>query len=80
MTITNKREETARLLWIKTYEELGSVSKAAARCGIPRSTLYRWIERFRTEGKDGLKGHSKRPNHLAKLRVDEKLIKLIKLI
>ena len=72
------REIKARQLWVETYEELGSVSKAAIKCGIPRSTIYRWIERFRVEGKDGLKGHSKRPNHLAKQKVNEELINLIK--
>ncbi len=80
MISPNQREEKARSLWIKTYKELGSVSKAAIKCGIPRSTLYRWITRFRFEGKAGLKGHSKRPNNLANQKVDEEIIKLIKSI
>ncbi len=78
MMSSSDREVKARQLWVKTYEELGSVNKAAIKCGILRSTLYRWLERFMVEGKDGLKGHSKRPKHLAKQKVDEALINLIK--
>lgn len=63
---------------LKTYEELGSVSKAVLKCGILRSTLYRWLERFRKEVKEGLKGHSKRPNHLSQQKIYETLVKLIK--
>lgn len=43
---TKKRKITARKNWIKINKELGSVSKAARRCGIPRSTIYRWINRY----------------------------------
>jgi transcriptional regulator of acetoin/glycerol metabolism len=50
-----KRTIKARETWVKCYEELGSVSKAARKCGIPRSTLYRWIKRVELVGKDGLK-------------------------
>jgi len=42
---SKKRKITARKNWIKIYAELGSISKAARRCGIPRSTLYRWVNR-----------------------------------
>lgn len=78
MMSSSDREVKARQLWVKSYEELGSINMAAIKCGIPRSTLYRWLERFRVEGKDGLKGHSKRPKHLARQKVDEALINLIK--
>lgn len=36
----------ARKKWIKCYKKLGSVSKAAVRCGIPITTLYRWLKRY----------------------------------
>lgn len=58
---TLQRKLKAREIWIKTYKELGSVSKAARRCGIPRSTLYRWIKRFNTGGKSSLHDKSTRP-------------------
>ncbi len=52
--MNDKRKITARKLWIKTFEELGSVSKAAKRCGIPRSTLYRWINRYKNGDENSL--------------------------
>jgi transposase InsO family protein len=61
---TQFRKAKAREFWIKTYNELGSVTKAARKCGIPRSTLYRWIERNK-KGKS-FNDKSKRPKRLAK--------------
>ncbi|MBE7173253.1 MAG: IS481 family transposase [Williamsia sp.] len=74
---TNQRYIKARENWIKCYEELGSVSKAALKCGIPRCTLYRWIKRFKENGKDALQGHSKCPKHLAKQKISSELTQLI---
>ena len=67
-------------MWLKCYEELGSVSKAARKCGIPRSTLYRWINRYEVEGKESLNGRSKRPKKLARQKTTIKLEALIKSI
>ncbi|TKK66177.1 IS481 family transposase [Ilyomonas limi] len=75
-----KRQIKARETWVKCFEELGSVSKAARKCGIPRSTLYRWIKRCNTEGKDCLKGRSKRPKKLAKQKINDDLEQLIQSI
>ena len=77
---TKQRQIKARETWIRCYEQLGSVSKAARKCGIPRSTLYRWIKRFKDNGKDALKGHSTRPKVLAKQKVSDELVTLIKAI
>ena len=74
---TDPRVIKSRKYWIKVYEELGSVSRAAIRCGIPRSTLYRWVNRIKDEGPKALLGRSKRPNTLANQKVDQKLITLI---
>lgn len=49
---SKQRQIKASEMWIKCYEELSSVSKAARKCGIPRSTLYRWINRYEAEGKE----------------------------
>jgi transposase-like protein len=67
----------ARETWLKVYQDLGSVAKAARRCGIARSTLYRWIERFEQEGKEGLKDKSKKPHRLARLKVTQEQEQLI---
>ncbi len=77
---SNKRAVKARETWLKCYEELGSVSKAARKCGIPRSTLYRWIKRVKSDGRAGLVGQSKRPKILAKQKITEDIIELIKSI
>lgn len=76
--MTNKlRKIKARTTWVQIYEQLGSISKAARRCGIPRSTLYRWVNRYKTEGVDGLKDKSQRPNKLGKLKLTTDIEKLI---
>ena len=71
------RKIKARSIWLQTYKTLGSVSKAARRCGIPRSTLYRWLGRYRELGLGGLQDKSQRPKKLGKLKVTPELEKLI---
>ncbi|WP_121353515.1 IS481 family transposase [Flavisolibacter nicotianae] len=71
------RQLKAREAWIRCFVQTASVSKAARKCGIPRSTLYRWIKRFNAEGKEGLQGHSKRPKKLAKQKLNASLQQLI---
>ena len=73
----DQRHIKARENWIRCYEELGSVSKAALKCGIPRSTLHRWIKRYKEKGKDALQGYSRRPKRLAKQKISPELIDLI---
>lgn len=63
------RNRKSRENWIKIYKDCGSVTKAALRCGIPRSTLYRWIKRFELNGIDGLKSRSRRPLKLANQKI-----------
>ena len=77
---TKQRQIKARETWIRCFEELGSVSKAARKCGIPRSTLYRWIKRYKAESNEGLQGKSKRPKKLARQKINEQLEELIKSI
>jgi transposase-like protein len=71
------RKIRARTIWLQTYAALGSISKTARRCGIPRSTLYRWVHRYHVEGKEGLADRSQKPKRLARQRVNEDLKKLI---
>ena len=75
--MNEKRKIIARKLWIKTFEELGSVSKAARRCGIPRSTLYRWIHRYKNRDENSLKDKSKKPIKLAKQKVTPEIVNLV---
>jgi transposase len=75
-----ERTIRVRETWLKCYEEPGSVSKAALKCGIPRSTLYRWIKRVELVGKDGLKEYSERPKTLIKEKITQELVDLIKSI
>ncbi|MCD8176559.1 MAG: IS481 family transposase [Tannerellaceae bacterium] len=71
------RQIRARQNWLKTYEKLGSISKAALRCGIARSTLYRWVKRYEKEGLSGLSDKSKRPKKLAKNKITNEIEDLI---
>jgi transposase len=73
-----QRQIKAREIWVNCYYQLGSVSKAARKCGIPRSTLYRWVKRYKADGKEGLQGHSKRPKSFGNQKVNQELETLIK--
>lgn len=71
------RNIKARQKWLQIYEELGSVTKASIKCGISRSTLYRWIERSKSEEDTKLSDKSKRPKNLSKLKVTNEIVTLI---
>ena len=71
--MNEKRKIIARKLWIKTL----SVSKAARRCGIPRSTLYRWINRYKNWDENSLKDKSKKPIKLAKQKVTPEIVNIV---
>lgn len=71
------RKFKARKIWIKNYQELGSVSKASRKCGIPRSTLYRWIKRHEFLGEAGLNDLCQKPKKLAKQKITKEMENLI---
>lgn len=71
------RKVRAREKWLKIYEETQSVTKTALRCGVARSTLYRWKKRYDEQGRAGLSDKSKRPRRLANQKVDAYLEQLI---
>ncbi|MCT4697219.1 MAG: helix-turn-helix domain-containing protein [Candidatus Cardinium sp.] len=71
------RKVNARKTWIQAYERFGSISKAARRCSIPRSTLYRWLKRYTLGGLAGLQDKTQKPNKLSKLKVTPDIEKLI---
>jgi transposase InsO family protein len=66
----NERKIRARENWLKTYQDLGSITKASIKLGVSRSTLYRWKNRYNQEGKSGLSDKSRRPKNLANQKVD----------
>lgn len=59
-----KRKIITRRNWLKIYNETGSVTKTALRCGIARSTLYRWIKRSKEHPEPKLSDKSHRPNKI----------------
>ena len=41
-----------------------SARRTLAKPGIPRTTFYRWYDRYLQRGEAGLKDHSPKPNHV----------------
>ena len=66
-----------RQKWLELYAETGSVTKTALLCGIARSTLYRWINREKEEGKSELSDKSKRPSRLANMKITPEIETII---
>ncbi len=71
------RKIIARRNWLKIYQETGSITKTALRCGIARSTLYRWIKRQTDEAGMQLSDKSHRPKTLANKKVMHEIEGLI---
>ena len=71
------RKIRMRQKWLELYAETGSVTKTALRCGIARSTLYRWINREKEEGKSELSDKSKRPSRLANMKITPEIETII---
>ena len=59
------------------YVETGSVTKTALRCGITRSTLYRWINCEKEQGKSELSDKSKRSSRLANMKITPEIETII---
>ena len=71
------RKIRMRQKWLELYAETGSVTKTALRCGVARSTLYRWINRGKEEGKSELSDKSKRPSRLANMKITPEIETII---
>jgi putative transposase len=68
-----------RVLFIADYlRELASVSELCAEYGISRKTGYKWIERFRSEGIEGLNERSRKPLHRPQTpyRIQQRILEL----
>lgn len=72
-----KRKIIAGRNWLKIYKETGSVTKTALRCGIARSTLYRWIKRSEDDSDSKLSDKPHRPNCLTNKEITPELETLI---
>ena len=71
------RKIRMRQKWLELYAETGSVTKTALRCGIARTTLYRWINREKEQGKSELSDKSKRPSRLANMKITPEIETII---
>lgn len=52
-----------RLKWVQLYEKIQNAGTVCLKCGISRSTLRKWLHRYRTLGIDGLTDLCKKPKH-----------------
>ena len=71
------RQIRMRQKWLELYAETDSVTKTAFRCGIARSTLCRWINREKEQGKSELSDKSKRPSRLANMKITPEIESII---
>ena len=70
---------SAREGLIFDVEDGMSVAKAAAQHGVARSCAYKWVERYRLEGLEGLEERSRRPE-FSPTRVSQEVVdKLVRL-
>ena len=72
-----ERKIIARRNWLRIYNETGSVTKTALRCGIARSTLYRWMKRSEEHSEPKLSDKPHRPNNLTNKKITLELEALI---
>jgi hypothetical protein len=74
------REVRRRLAVLRHVEEVtGNVAMTARYFGISRQVYYTWLRRYRTEGLEGLRDRSRRPNtcpHATDAEVIGKIIHL----
>ncbi len=52
---------SARLTWVRMYEQTGDAGLTCRRCDVSRPTLRKWWRRYQAEGVAGLTDRSRRP-------------------
>jgi len=57
--------------FVRLVEISNSISDVCRRFGISRKTGYKWMDRYRTSGMDGLEDQSRRPHHSPRKTQDE---------
>ena len=60
---------SARLTWVRMYEQTGDAGLTCRRCGVSRPTLRNWWRRYQAEGMAGLMDRSRRPHRSPSRRV-----------
>lgn len=60
---------SARLTWVRMYEQTGDAGLTCRRCGISRPTLRRWWRRYQAAGVERLVDRSRRPHRSPSRRV-----------
>ena len=65
-----------RVQLISDYLRGFSPTRLSTAYGVSRKTVYKWIERYRQNGVDGLKDQSRAPKHCPH-RLDEDLVERI---
>lgn len=58
-----RTDEFGRKLAVERYLARQRVKDDAAQLGISRTTVYKWIRRYRLDGPSGLVDRSSRPRH-----------------
>jgi transposase InsO family protein len=70
---------TQKILFIADCaRELDSVSEVCRRYGVSRKTGYKWIERFKERGLEGLAERTRRPLHFARSTPTEIIDRILK--
>src|SRR5215472_12968768 len=59
-------EELRELMVLEVLAKRRSKAEIAAAFGISRKSVYKWVERYRAGGQDGLGDLSRAPHHLAR--------------
>ena len=74
--LQKKLEAKEDILILDKYEEIttNSIRQKLLSCGIPRSTLYRWINRYKNGDEDSLKDKYKKPIKLAKQKLTQEIV------
>lgn len=60
------KEAKKRLKWIQHYQDTKNISKTCRYFGISRTTFYKWFERYKKDGLEGLLDRPKTPKNTRK--------------
>jgi len=71
------REVKLRLKWIEYYLKSKNISKTCRYFGISRTTFYKWYERYKKEGIEGLYDRPKTPKNKRKAIIRNKYQQII---
>lgn len=69
--------KSRRLLVDRVLEQGWSVTAAAEAAGVSERTVYRWLKRWRVEGRGGLADRSSRPQH-SPSRLSDRTVEVIR--